>query len=267
MAGLNTRSNATRFIPNSSAAQQLICDLQQDVELQASLIRNGSQSVLELCKARDVYVDPALLDHFIKQLAAEEQEDQELSLEQLEDIAGGLGVADVMVSGLVLAVVASNAGAFINEVQAATGLGDSAPVSSLTANPAISKQVDALEGLGIQIVVGDPSVHGASAQWDPSRRTMTISPTTMEKGFGAVMRSIDHEAVHIAQSCKAGGVGLAGSPLGVAASGEAVEKVQHAVYEDASDHAKHLEVEAYSLTEQKGAGIKAAIEHCSPEAA
>ena len=266
MAGLETRSNETGIIANTSAAQQLLCDLQQDVALQATLAKNDSQGMLEICKARGVYVDPVLLEQFVDQLTAEEQADQELSLEQLEDIAGGFGVVDTLVSGLVLAVVASNAGSFMNQVDAGTGLGNGAPVASLASTPAVASQVKTLEGLGIQVVVGDPSIQGASAEWDASRRTMTISPDTMAKGAGSIMQAIDHEAVHIAQSCKAGGVNQVGTALGVATSGQAVERIQHAAYENASDHAKHLELEAYSITEQAGAGISAAIDHCSEAA-
>ena len=145
-------------------------------------------------------------------------------------------------------------------------MGDSAPVASLASTPAVASQVKTLEGLGIQVVVGDPSIQGASAEWDASRRTMTISRDTMAKGAGSIMQAIDHEAVHIAQSCKAGGINQVGTALGVATSGQAVERIQHAAYENASDHAKHLELEAYSLAEQAGAGISAAIDHCSQDA-
>ena len=182
MAGLDTRSNETGSIPSTAAVQQLLCDLQQDVALQASLTGNDSQGVLDICAARGVYVNPTLLEQFIAQLTAEEQADQELSLEQLEDIAGGFGVVDTLVSSLVLAVVASNADPFLNQVHAGIGLGESAPVASLASTPAIASQVNTLEALGIHVVVGDPSIQGASAEWDASRRTMTISPKTMAKG-------------------------------------------------------------------------------------
>ena len=266
MTSLNAPFDEAGLNSQVASVQQFVTDLQQDSALRTSLLDNDSQGIVEICRERGVYVDSALLEQFLAQLAAEEHDDQELSLDQLEDIAGGLGVVDTLVSGLVLAVVASNAGSFMNQVQAATGLGDSAPVASLAANPAIASQVNALEGLGIKVVVGDPSIQGASAEWDASRRTMTISPDTMAKGAGSIMQAIDHEAVHIAQSCKAGGVNHAGTALGVATSGEAVERIQHAAYENASDHAKHLELEAYSITEQAGAGISAAIDHCSQDA-
>ena len=167
---------------------------------------------------------------------------------------------------MVLAVVASNADPFLNQVHAGSGLGESAPVASLASTPAIASQVNTLEALGIHLVVGDPSIQGASAEWDASRRTMTISPKTMAKGASTVMRAINHEAVHVAQSCKAGSVNNFGAALGIPTSDQAVERIQHAVYENTSDHAKHLEVEAYSLDEQAGAGIRAAIDHCSEAA-
>ena len=266
MAGLDTRSNETGSIPSTAAVQQLLCDLQQDVALQASLTGNDSQGVLDICAARGVYVNPTLLEQFIAQLTAEEQADQELSLEQLEDIAGGFGVVDTLVSSLVLAVVASNAEPLMHQVHAGTGLRESAPVASLASTPAIASQVNTLEALGIHVVVGDPSIQGASAEWDASRRTMTISPKTMAKGASTVMQATNHEAVHVAQSCKAGSVNNFGAALGIPTSDQAVERIQHAVYENASDHAKHLEVEAYSLDEQAGAGIRAAIDHCSEAA-
>ena len=139
-------------------------------------------------------MSPVLLEQFVDQLTAEEQADQELSLEQLEDIAGGFGVVDTLVSSLVLAVVASNADPFLNQVHAGSGLGESAPVASLASTPAIASQVNTLEALGIHVVVGDPSIQGASAEWDASKRTMTISPKTMAKGASTVMRAINHEA-------------------------------------------------------------------------
>ena len=75
MAGLNSRSNETAAIPNAFTAQQLICDLHQDLALQATLAKNDSQGLLEICLARGVYVDSTLLEQFIALLTTEEQDD------------------------------------------------------------------------------------------------------------------------------------------------------------------------------------------------
>ena len=168
-----------------------------------------------------------------------------------------------MVSGAVLAVVASNAGGLMSQAQAALDIDDEGPVATLTADARIAGQVSTLESLGIEIVVGNPSIDGASAEWDAARRTVTISPATMQQGAGAVLQAMNHEAVHVAQSCKAGGVGTAGKALGIGTSGAAAEALQHEVYESVSREEKQLELEAYTLTNQAGAGINAAVEHCS----
>lgn len=243
--------------------QQLLHDLNTDHDLQALFSTSTPQQIVSICKERDVYVDPVLLTQFIAQVTPDETADEELSLDQLEDVAGGLGVADVMVSGLVLAVVASNAGGLMSQAQAAMGMGNDGPVASLTADSTIASQVNTLESLGIQVVVGEPSIDGASAEWDSSSRTMTISAETMQQGSDAVLQAMNHESVHVAQSCKAGGVGAAGSALGIATSGEAALAVQHETYSGISAEEQQMELEAYTLTNQTGAGVAAAVQHCS----
>mgnify|MGYP006271595993 CR=1 FL=1 len=245
------------------AVDQLLEDLRTDPALQQIFTCASAERILALCQQRGVYVNPLLLQQFLTQLAPDEHADEELSLEQLEDVAGGLGLADVMVSGAVLAVVASNAGGLMNQAQAAIGAGAGAPVASLMATPAIASQVNTLEKLGIQVVVGQPTIHGASAQWDAGSRTMTISADTLQSGAPAVLQAMNHEAVHVAQSCKAGAVGESGTPLGIATSGEAAQAVQHDTYASLSANETQMELEAYTLTNQAGAGIAAAVQHCS----
>lgn len=245
-----------------SAVEQLLHDLRSSTELQQAFLQANPERILGLCQERGVYVSPQLLEQFIAQAAAEESADEELSLDQLEDVAGGLGIADVMVSGAVLAVVASNAGGLMSQAQAAIH-GSDGPVASLTADATIAGQVQTLESLGIQVVVGEPTIDGATAQWDSASRTMTISADTMKAGAPSVLQAMNHESVHVAQSCRAGGVGEAGQALGIATSGEAAQAVQHDTYSGISAEEKQMELEAYTLTNQAGAGIAAAVQHCS----
>ena len=245
------------------SVEQFLADLRTDQSLQSAVSRSSVEDILELCQQRGVYVNGQVLSQFIAQVSAEESADEELSLDQLEDVAGGLGVADVMVSGVVLAVVASNAGGLMSQAQAAMGISSDGPVASLTADSTIAGQVNTLESLGIQVVVGDPSIDGASAEWDSSSRTMTISAETMQQGSDAVLQAMNHEAVHVAQSCKAGGVGAGGAALGIATSGEAAQAVQHETYAGISAEEQQMELEAYTLTNQAGAGVAAAVQHCS----
>ena len=244
------------------AVEQLLADLRSDAALQQQISSASPEQMLALCQQRGVYVNEQLLSQFIAQATPDESDDIELSLDQLEDVAGGLGIADVMVSGVVLAVVASNAGGLMSQAQAAMGVGGDAEIS-LSSDSTVAGQVNTLESLGIQVVVGDTNIDGASAEWDASSRTMTISADTMKAGAPAVLQAMNHEAVHVAQSCAAGGVGQQGVALGIGTSGEAAQAVQHAAYDGISDSERQMELEAYTLTNQAGAGIAAAVQHCS----
>ena len=251
------------FSTSSGAVDKLLFELSSDPLLQKRISQANPDEILTLCQEWGVYVNGELLRQFLSQLETEESSDVELSLEQLEDVDGGLGVADVMVSGAVLAVVASNAGGLMSQAQAALDIDDEGPLATLTADATIAGQLSTLGSLGIEIIVGNPSIDGASAEWDAASRTVTISPATMQQGAGAVLQAMNHEAVHVAQSCKAGGVGTAGKALGIGTSGAAAEALQHEVYESVSREEKQLELEAYTLTNQAGAGINAAVDHCS----
>ena len=253
----------TTFSTPSGAVNKFLFELSSDPLLQRTVSQAKPDEILLLCQERGVYVNGELLRQFLTQLETEESSDIELSLEQLEDVDGGLGVADFMVSGAVLAVVASNAGGLMSQAQAAANIEADGPVATLNADATIAGQVSTLESLGIEIVVGNPSIDGASAEWDAGSRTMTISSATMQQGAGAVLQAMNHEAVHVAQSCKAGGVGTAGKALGIGTSGAAAQALQHEVYESVSEEEKQMELEAYTLTNQVGAGINAAVEHCS----
>ena len=253
----------TTFSTPSGAVNKFLFELSSDPLLQRTISQAKPDEILSLCQERGVYVNGELLRQFLTQLETEESSDIELSLEQLEDVDGGLGVADFMVSGAVLAVVASNAGGLMSQAQAAANIEADGPVATLNADATIAGQVSTLESLGIEIVVGNPSIDGASAEWDAGSRTMTISSATMQQGAGAVLQAMNHEAVHVAQSCKAGGVGTAGKALGIGTSGAAAQALQHEVYESVSEEEKQMELEAYTLTNQVGAGINAAVEHCS----
>lgn len=254
---------ATTLGTPSSSVTELLFELHNNPVLQSTISQVEPDDIVLLCQERNVYVNDNLLKQFLSQLEAEESTDVELSLEQLEDVDGGLSVADIMVSGAVLAVVASNASDLMSQAQASVSINSDGPVATLTNDARIASQVNTLEGLGIEIVVGIPSIDGASAEWNAGSRTMTISRATMQQGSSAVLQAMNHEAVHIAQSCKAGGVGTAGTPLGVGTSGGAAQALQHDVYKGVSEAEKQMELEAYTLTNKAGAGINAAVEHCS----
>ena len=120
-----------------NAVNQLLYDLNHDKQLQHSVSQSNPEDIVKIFDDRGVHVSRTLLTQFLVQLEAEESSDVELDLEQLEDVDGGLGVADVVISGAVLAVVASNAGGLMSQAQAAT-VSDDGPVATLMSDSTIA---------------------------------------------------------------------------------------------------------------------------------
>ena len=114
----------------------------------------------------------------------------------------------------------------------------------------------ALRGFSSTMLISSKMAPGPS-------REMTISSATMQQGAGAVLKAMNHEAVHVAQICKTGGMGTAGKALGIGTSGASAQALQHEVHESVSEEEKQMELEAYTLTNQAGAGLEAAIQHYS----
>ena len=72
-----------------------------------------------------------------------------------------------------------------------------------------------LKDIGVTVAIGDPRKSDAAAVWIPKKQTIKISPIKMEQGSLAVLRVLNHEAIHVAQSCKNGGINYRVTPLGV----------------------------------------------------
>ena len=95
---------ATTLGTPSSSVTELLFELHNNPVLQSAISQVEPDDIVLFCQERNVFVNGKLLKQFLSQLEVEESTDVELSLEQLEDVDGGLGVADIMVSGAVLAV-------------------------------------------------------------------------------------------------------------------------------------------------------------------
>lgn len=50
--------------------------------------------------------------------------------------------------------------------------------------------------------------------------------------------------------------------LGIGTSGEAAMALQHETHSGISPEEQQMELEAYTLTNQAGAGVAAAVQHC-----
>ena len=105
-----------------------------------------------------------------------------------------------------------------------------------------------LRDVGVTVAIGDPGKAGAAAVWSPRIQTIKISRQKMEEGSQAVLRVLNHEGIHVAQSCRNGGINYKPVPLGLKLSPNEIYKKQMAskIYEKSPKKIKKLEKEAYS---------------------
>jgi hypothetical protein len=129
-------------------------------------------------------------------------------------------------------------------------------IRNLMANPptfsmerqSISRIWQILERAGVDIRLTQPRKDGAAGEWDAKARTLRIQPGLLNKGSKEFVLVLNHEAIHVAQSCKRGSLTaypkLIGLPNDLPPALEFVlEKPQ---YRNTSLLAKSLEREAFA---------------------
>lgn len=164
-------------------------------------------------------------------------------------------------------------------------------VRSLIAHPpshgverrAIVALITTLERVGAGVGLIEPIKAGAAAEWDARARTLRIRPEVPDQGSVEFARVLNHEAIHVAQSCAAGGVGAIPRPLGLFAGGAfskgqpgsgrsgpgggavdraTMQKLQDPVYADLTAAERRMEEEAYALQNRLDLGVKLLRIHC-----
>lgn len=129
---------------------------------------------------------------------------------------------------------------------------------------AIVELLRVLEKARVRLVMEDPIRDGAAGEWDHSRRTLRIEPGVVDKGTVEFATVLNHEAIHVAQSCAAGSLRARPAPLGLSTSvnPELEEQLNDPVYAGASLKEKALELEAYANQEIIGIGADLVRAHC-----
>lgn len=123
---------------------------------------------------------------------------------------------------------------------------DPRPLSALPQD--LQPLVKALQTRGFRVLVAMPPQRGAYGQFDPRRRTLWISPLSLELGIGR--QTFLHEAVHAVQSCPTGVVRPIGWSL---ALDPGVERGINVVLYHGYPTNKAVEREAFALQGQPDA--------------
>jgi hypothetical protein len=72
-----------------------------------------------------------------------------------------------------------------------------------------------LQDVGVQLDLTKPRKRAAAAEWDGAARTLRIDPSVVGHGTVDFARVLNHEAIHVAQSCFGGGLRAYPKLLGI----------------------------------------------------
>lgn len=80
---------------------------------------------------------------------------------------------------------------------------------------AIRSIASKLTSKGVRILISDNVMPKAGGEWDASRAELRIKPSTVSMGTATLAEALAHEAAHVAQSCRAGGIRRNSEPMGI----------------------------------------------------
>ena len=121
-----------------------------------------------------------------------------------------------------------------------------------------------LRSRGVRVVLGPPRKAGAAGEWEPRARTLRIRPDVPAKGSREFALVLNHEAIHVAQSCRHGLLQVHPQPLGLprALDAEARRHLSDPLYAQASPREIALEEEAYANQHRLDLGAQMLKAHC-----
>ena len=129
---------------------------------------------------------------------------------------------------------------------------------------AIGELLTVLAKAGVRLELSQPRKPAAAGEWDPAARTLRIQPRVVAKGSVEFARVLNHEAIHVAQSCSNRGLRSRPRPLGLpsALPDHLTAVLSESVYSKASEQERHLEREAYANQSRLNLGAQLVRRHC-----
>ena len=130
----------------------------------------------------------------------------------------------------------------------------------------ITGLLQALKTAGAKVLIEPTLKEGAAAEWDHSANILRIQPKIIDKGSVDFLKVLSHEAIHVAQSCKAGSLRAKPEALGinVANASDIQAKLNDPVYSKASQWEQLLEKEAYAAQDYPSIASYHLSKHCKP---
>jgi len=128
----------------------------------------------------------------------------------------------------------------------------------------IRSLLQALRASGVTMILGQTRKQGAAGEWEPARMTLRIRPDIPAKGSREFLRVLNHEAIHVAQSCSNGALQARPKLLGLPRQLDqtALQHLNEAVYSNTTASERLLEEEAYANQERFSLGAQLVAVHC-----
>lgn len=133
----------------------------------------------------------------------------------------------------------------------------------------IGDLLETLARAGVRIRLEEPRKPGAAGEWDPRARTLRIRPRVVASGSADFALVLNHEAIHVAQSCHGGSLRGRPAPIGLDQTLRPEQRsvLQEPVYRSAGPLERQLEREAYANQRHLHLGAELLRRHCRLAAA
>ena len=139
------------------------------------------------------------------------------------------------------------------------------PPSFVQERGSIEMLLDQLRSAGVTVVLGPPRRTGAAGEWEPRQSLLRIRPDVPSKGSAEFVRVLNHEAIHVAQSCRAGSIRSNPAPLGLSRwlRDDLRRHLEEPLYARVSAVERVLEEEAYANQDNLQLGSQLLAAHCA----
>lgn len=112
----------------------------------------------------------------------------------------------------------------------------------------IRELISRLQAKGVRLLISERVMDHAGGEWDPGLAEIRIRPSTVSMGSAVLAEVLAHETAHVAQSCRAGGLGKNSEPMGIEVNPAETYRYQldSPLYKG-SLSSKAIELEAFSV--------------------
>ncbi len=112
----------------------------------------------------------------------------------------------------------------------------------------LKETINLLNKSKINVFLEKPKIIGASAEWDYKEKTIRFNPKILKLGTKAFVRSLNHELIHVIQSCIGGGFKRKPTLIGLKINDKnRIEKtLENPIYRNLTYYQYKIELEAYS---------------------